>query len=113
MKRNKFIYPLLIACITVVSCKKYLNVVPTELVTQDAVFNNIQNAEDAWAHLYKSLNNNDVQFIHGGGTVLGACTDECKNHWENVAELPFNSGAWNATNNSLDIWGSAYQYIRS
>ena len=113
MKSNKLIYLFLIACITVVSCKKYLNVVPTELVTQDAVFSNIQNAEDAWAHLYKSLNNNDVQFIHGGGTILGACTDECKNHWENVPELSFNSGAWNATNNSLDIWGSAYQYIRS
>ncbi|MGN8070354.1 RagB/SusD family nutrient uptake outer membrane protein [Mucilaginibacter sp. 22184] len=113
MKNKKFIYLIVIACIGLASCKKYLNVVPTELVTQDAVFNNIQNAESAWAHLYASLNSGDVQFIHGGGTVLGACTDECKNHWENVAELPFNSGAWNATNNSLDIWSGAYQYIRS
>jgi hypothetical protein len=113
MKNKKFIYLIVIACLGLTSCKKYLNVVPTELVTQDAVFNNIQNAESAWAHLYASLNSGDVQFIHGGGTVLGACTDECKNHWENVAELPFNSGAWNATNNSLDIWSSAYQYIRS
>ncbi|SDE58613.1 Starch-binding associating with outer membrane [Mucilaginibacter pineti] len=113
MKRNKYIYFIFAACILAASCKKYLNVVPTELVTQQAVFSNIQNAESAWAHLYASLNSGDVQFIHGGGTVLGACTDECKNHWENVPELAFNSGAWNATNNALDIWTGAYQYIRS
>jgi hypothetical protein len=111
--KNKILYLILAVSVVVASCKKYLNVVPTELVTEQAVFNNIQNAEGAWSHLYASLNSADVQFIHGGGTVLGACTDECKNHWENVPELQFNSGAWNATSNPLDIWGSAYQYIRS
>ncbi|MBS7562920.1 RagB/SusD family nutrient uptake outer membrane protein [Mucilaginibacter sp. Bleaf8] len=113
MKKNKVLLLMFAACVLAASCKKYLDVVPTELVTEKAVFDNIQNAEKAWAHLYASLNNNDVQFVRGGGTILGACTDECKNHWENVPELAFNSGAWNATSNPLDMWGSAYQYIRS
>lgn len=113
MKKNTLIYLLLAGSTLVASCKKYLNVVPTELVTEQAVFENIQNAESAWAHLYASLNSPDVQFIHGGGTILAACTDECKDHWENASTLPFNSGAWNATSNPLNIWNGAYQYIRS
>lgn len=107
------IYLVFAICIFFGACKKYLNVVPSDLISEQNVYGNITAAEQAWANMYSSLNNVDVQFIYGGDPALGACTDECKNHWENPIELKFNTGAWSPTDNPLDIWSSAYKYIRA
>lgn len=110
MKRKLLFHGLLLLWITAISCKKYLDVVPKEIVTEKDIYDNINTAERAWANMYTSLNTSSANIYTN--TVLGACTDECKNHWENVAELKFNSGAWGPTDNSLGNWGTAYQFIR-
>jgi len=106
MKKYIFIYLLTGICLIVGSCKKYLNVVPAEVVTQQDIFNNINTAQQAWAHLFACFGQNDLynEFVNGNDPCLGACTDECKNHWENPSELIINEGAWSPTNNPLDQW---------
>ncbi len=110
MIRKILFYGLLLLWITTISCKKYLDVVPKEIVTEKDIYDNINTAERAWANMYTSLNTSTTNIYYN--TVLGACTDECKNHWENVPEQKFNAGAWGPTDNSLDNWGWAYQFIR-
>ncbi|WP_315823279.1 hypothetical protein [Paraflavitalea speifideaquila] len=90
--------------------QKYLDVVPKEVVTEKDVYSTIVTAERAWADLYNTLGTSSTNIT--GGINVSACTDECKNHWENVVELNFNSGAWGTTNNALGNWESAYQSIR-
>lgn len=110
MIRNIFFYTLLLLCLMTISCKKYLDVVPKEIVTEKDIYKNIITAERAWANMYTSLATNSTDVY--GNTNTGACTDECKNHWENVPELKFNSGAWGPTDNTLSNWTTAYQFIR-
>ncbi|NLR82472.1 RagB/SusD family nutrient uptake outer membrane protein [Chitinophaga eiseniae] len=110
MMRKLLYYGLMLLCITTISCKKYLDVVPKEVVTEKDIYDNINTAERAWANMYTSLSTSSTNIYTN--TTLAACTDECKNHWENVPELKFNSGAWGPTDNSLDNWGTAWQFIR-
>lgn len=115
MKKYSLICLLTIICLMADSCKKYLNVVPSEVVTQQDIFSNINTAQQAWAHLFACFGQNDLynEFVNGNDPCLGACTDECKNHWESPNELTINEGAWSPTNNPLDQWGTYYQYVRA
>ena len=110
MKRKLLFYGLLLYCLATASCKKYLDVVPKEVVTEKDVYSTIVTAERAWADLYNTLGTSSTNIA--SGINISACTDECKNHWENVPELNFNSGAWGATNNELGNWENAYISIR-
>ena len=102
-----------IICFTAVllfsNCKKYLNVVPTEFVSEANVYGNINNALKVWANLYTYLPYEDFT----GAPLSGACTDECINHWEDPAEQKYNTGAWGPTDNALGNWATAYQGIRN
>ncbi len=110
MKRNLLFYGLLLYCLATAACKKYLDVVPKEVVTEKDVYSTIVTAERVWADLYNTLGSSSTNI--SSGTNISACTDECKNHWENVAELIYNSGAWGPTNNGLGNWENAYLGIR-
>jgi len=116
MKRNTIKYILLIFFITttLAACEKYLNVVPAETISTGDVVGSIVNVEKIWANLY-SRGLQDFGLTEAGGyngALLDACTDECKNHWENPTELQYNYGSWSAVNNPLDNWNGAYQAIR-
>ena len=115
MKKCILIYLLAAICLMAGSCKKYLNVVPAEIVTEQDVFNNINTAQQAWAHLFACFGQNDLynEFVNGNDPCLAACTDECKDHWESPSVILINEGAWSPTNNPLDQWGTYYQYVRA
>ena len=83
MKRNLLFYGLLLYCLATAACKKYLDVVPKEVVTEKDVYSTIVTAERVWADLYNTLGSSSTNI--SSGTNISACTDECKNHWENVA----------------------------
>lgn len=107
----KFIYIIsLLLCSTLptISCKKFLDVVPTEITTSDDIWSNIENANKALAALYNVMPNNAFY-----STMLWASSDESLNHWESPAELLYNYGAWGPSNNPLDEWGSRYSNIRA
>jgi hypothetical protein len=92
-----------------VSCKKYLDVVPDEYVTDEDVFNNINLAEQGLARLYNALPNDMV-----GDAV--AYTDECYHHWSDnggaIEAYKYNLGTWSPTDNPLGNWSGRYQDIR-
>lgn len=91
------------------SCKKYLDVVPDEYVTDDDVFNNINLAEQALARLYNAL-----------PTEMAAdemaYTDECYHHWTDnggaLQAYKYNLGTWSPSDNPLGNWSGRYQDIR-
>lgn len=116
MKRNsiKFFAVIFSIIVAFPSCEKYLNVVPSETISAEAVVGNIQNAEKIWANLYYGgLQDFGLTEVGGyNGVMLDASTDEAKNHWENASELLFNSDSWSAVNNPLDNWNGAYQNMR-
>lgn len=105
---------LLLITGVVSSCEKYLNVVPSETISTANVVGNIVNAEKIWAQLYNNTLQDFGLTETGGynGVLLDACTDESKNHWENPAELAYNSGSWSPVSNPLDNWNGAYQTVR-
>lgn len=90
------------------SCKKFLNVVPTEITTSQDVWTNIDNADKALAALYNAMPNNGFY-----STMLWASTDEAMNHWESPGELVYNYGAWGPGNNPLDEWRGRFVNIRA
>ena len=97
------------ALLLTMSCKKYLDVVPDEYVTDEDVFNNINLGEQALARLYNALPDeidNDIT----------AYTDESYHHWSDnggaIESYKFNLGTWSTTDNPLGNWGGRYQDIR-
>lgn len=116
MKRKITLYICLmtLAAAMFSACEKRLDVVPSETISSKDVLGNIVNAEKIWARLYNRTMQDFGLIETGGynGALLGACTDECKNHWESPAELAFNSGSWSPVSNPLDNWNGAYQVIR-
>lgn len=92
------------------SCKKFLDVVPSELVTEDQVWGNINNANGALANLYAMM----TGCLPDGWTdEITAATDESFHHWgAGFYPLYYNTGAWNAANNPYDNWSTSYQNIR-
>lgn len=91
------------------SCKKYLDVVPDEYVTDDDVYNNINLTEQALARLYNALPDEMA-------SDAMAYTDECYHHWSDnggaIESYKFNLGTWSPTDNPLGNWSGRYQDIR-
>lgn len=91
------------------SCKKYLDVVPDEYVTDEDVFTNINLGEQALARLYNALPDDMA-------SDAMAYTDECYHHWTDnggaIDAYKFNLGTWSPTDNPLGNWGGRYQDIR-
>ncbi|MEO6549374.1 MAG: RagB/SusD family nutrient uptake outer membrane protein [Ferruginibacter sp.] len=89
------------------SCKKFLDVVPSEVITSENIWGDINNANKALARLYNALPNETRS-----STEYWSSTDEAKNHWENPASLLYNNGSWGPTNNPFGNWEGTYSDIR-
>ncbi|PMD92296.1 hypothetical protein BWI97_19530 [Siphonobacter sp. BAB-5405] len=111
--KKKYIKILFLAAATqFVSCTKYLDVVPSELVTEDKVWANINSANNVLAHLYSKL---PTGFGNNGEYISDeACaTDEAIFHWyAGSGPEQYNLGAWNSGNNPYGNWEARYQDIR-
>lgn len=107
----KKIYTLLLAALLIsnTSCKKYLDVVPSEYSSENDVFNNINLAEQALARLYNALPNELTAYYT-------AATDESYHHWfdngEAIDAYKYNLGSWSVNDNPLGNWSGKYQDIR-
>ncbi|MBT2563742.1 RagB/SusD family nutrient uptake outer membrane protein [Pedobacter sp. ISL-68] len=113
MKKNIYTIIITIIVITGVSCKKsFLDRVPSDYISENEVFNNINNAEGFVNNFY--VNIGSWNYGSGVSYVTSAMTDESKQRWANGAIL-FNTAAWNPSNFSpisLD-WTQGYAIIRS
>ncbi len=91
------------------SCKKYLDVVPSEYATDKDIFGNINLSEEALARLYNALPN-DL------GSNITAYTDESYHHWFDnggaIDAYKYNLGSWSVNDNPAGNWSGKYQDIR-
>ncbi|TDE10824.1 RagB/SusD family nutrient uptake outer membrane protein [Dyadobacter psychrotolerans] len=104
-----FIISALISCST--SCEQYLDVVPSELVTEDKIWTNINSANAALAQIYSKLPSG----LTDGSVIseLACATDEAVFHWyAGSSSDQYNMGAWTAGNNPFGNWSGRYQDIR-
>ncbi|MDR6197149.1 RagB/SusD family nutrient uptake outer membrane protein [Siphonobacter sp. SORGH_AS_0500] len=105
-------YILLTIAVSLGSCSKFLDVVPSEVVTEDKVWANINTVNGVLAHLYSKLPTG----LDGNGQYISdqACsTDEAIFHWyAGSGSEQYNLGAWNSENNPLGNWEDRYQDIR-
>jgi len=111
-KKHITLSVIICAAIGFAGCEKYLDVVPTETVSSDAVFDNITNIEKIWAGLYGRTLTDYNAATDPSKPLLADRTDENKDHWGDSNDLSFNTGSWGPTNNSLDNWSYSYQSIR-
>ena len=98
--------------LTTGSCTKFLDVVPSELVTEDKIWADINSANTVLAHLYAKL---PTGFDDNGNSIgeITSATDESYHHWQSgTPSEQYNLGAWNAGNNPFGNWEDAYQDIR-
>src|SRR6218665_237470 len=110
-----FIALLVIAGLT--GCSKFLGQVPDNILTEDVVFSNRQNAEKFLANIYSRLPNEWGQRWPGGHENRGAWTggsDEAEYLWDFVGSNGINSGAWDSGKGwAWDYWSSCYTAIRN
>lgn len=103
----KKIFNLILCSFLFVSCD-FLDIVPKEVITEENVWSDIRNAENALARLYNAMPNDIMS-----DDICGA-SDEAWHHWENNQQnsWKYNSGAWGPTDNPFGNWGGRYQDIR-
>ena len=113
MKQIQYAIAIISAIALLASCD-YLDVVPTEVSSEEEIFSDIKTAELALGRLYWSLYWDHGSLRRDGFlSELGACTDEMLDHWETPASrLLYNNGAWGPTNNPLGEWKFMYNFIR-
>jgi len=100
-------YIAIIILLSSASCKKYLDIVPKEVVTEEDIWANIKNAESALARLYMAMPNEMSDELWGA-------SDESWHHWENAQQpsWKYNFGSWGPTDNPFGNWEGRYQDIR-
>lgn len=114
------IIPILIATLLLItpSCKKdYLNKTPDEDLTVDKVFTNPAFAEQYLANVYWHLPKEIAMVDNPGANnppnnPFTASSDEMELSYENNFAQVMNTGNWNPTTYTQDIWSQCYIAIR-
>jgi hypothetical protein len=98
------------------SCKKYLNVVPTDELTTSDIWNSKDNVEAYLANIYSTLPNELEQRYTGSGNsgVWEASSDDAKYNWGFNYSNQMNLSTWANTDGTVEqYWASYYQAIRN
>lgn len=99
-----------------VSCKKYLNTVPDDVLTIDDIFTSKVNIDAYLANIYSTLPDEMVQRFPGTNNagVWEGASDEAKFNWDFVYTNQMTLSVWSNTDaNVEDYWQSYYQAIRN
>lgn len=116
MKINIRTYILLLLVTGLAACSKnYLDRKPSDLITEDEVFRNIENAEKFVNVIYQSLPN---IYKPASAWVLSSATDETNQASDNSASYPdagnFNTGSMSPSNFPMQSqWNEYFGKIRS
>ncbi|MET7000426.1 RagB/SusD family nutrient uptake outer membrane protein [Chitinophaga defluvii] len=116
--KKQFIYPvymvLTLAALWLSGCKKdYLERTPSDYISEEEVFRNIENAQAFLNNAYNALP--DWLYPSDGGNYnIGAGTDEMVHQWFHARTArDFNSGNWNPANFPLqNVYTDCYSAIR-
>jgi starch-binding outer membrane protein, SusD/RagB family len=115
MKRS--IYFLLTGCLLLLgSCKKYLQTVPSDVLTVDDIFTSKANVDQYLANIYSSLPDEMEQRFAGSDNsgVWEGASDDAKYNWDFVYTNQMNLSVWSNTDGTVETyWSSYYQAIRN
>lgn len=116
MKTRYYCAALLLSISSLAGCSKYLDQVPNDILTEDAVFTTRASAEKFLANVYFSIPREWSQRFAGGGNagIWTGAADEGEYLWGFVNSNPVNIGSWDASSGfSKDYWRNYYQGIRA
>jgi hypothetical protein len=111
------IFPVLAAALLIFgSCKKYLQTVPSDVLTIDDIFTSKANVDAYLANIYSYLPNEMEQRFAGANNsgVWEGASDEAKYNWDFVYANQMNLSTWSNTDGTVETyWQSYYQAIRT
>jgi len=114
--KTRYCVILSLVIITITGCSKYLDQVPNDILTEDAVFTTRASAEKFLANVYYNIPREWSQRFAGyanAGIWTGAA-DEGEYLWGFVNSNPVNIGSWDAGSGfGKDYWRNFYQGIRA
>jgi len=108
MKNLKYLFCFL-TLVVFVSCQKLDRELETDINQQQIAgsFNNVQSLLNG---VYSELREGFLEI--GGEAMMASTTDEAEHTNESSSVQLFNQGAWNASNNPADVWGTNFRAIR-
>lgn len=110
-------YIFLAVCLLLLgSCKKYLQTVPSDVLTIDAIFTSKANVDQYLANIYSYLPDEMLQRFTGDGNAgpWEGASDEAKYNWDFVYTNQMNLSTWSNTDGTVEgFWSSYYQAIRT
>ena len=98
------------------SCKKYLNTVPDDVLTIDAIFTSKANVDAYLANIYSTIPDEMNQRFAGNTNsgVWEGASDEAKYNWDFVYANQMNLSVWSNTDGTVEgYWQNYYQAIRN
>lgn len=98
------------------SCKKYLNTVPDDILTIDAIFTSKANVDAYLANIYSTIPDEMNQRFAGNTNsgVWEGASDEAKYNWDFVYANQMNLSVWSNTDGTVSgYWANYYQAIRN
>jgi hypothetical protein len=115
MKRTIYMVMSLLL-LTMGSCKKYLDQVPSDVITVDDIFTSRANTDKFLANIYNSIPNELTQRYTGVGNSgpWTASSDEAKYNWDFNYSNNMNKSTWSNTDGEVAyLWNNYYIAIRN
>ncbi|MGC4232082.1 MAG: RagB/SusD family nutrient uptake outer membrane protein [Niabella sp.] len=114
---KKLLYILGVAALfTTVSCGKYLDQIPDNILTADDIWKSKNRTENFLANIYSAIPNELAQrFVNNGNSgPWNAASDESKYTWDFNYANNLNSSVWANTNSQVaHYWREYYRAIRN
>lgn len=111
---------IIFCCTFSLSSCDYLDIAPSEILTEELIYSNIKLAEQDLGSLYHdvltwtAVGSNDRVWRDGAFNELGPACDEMMDHWENGIYItsPFKYGEINSGSIPWGTWARNYTLIR-
>ncbi|MDP4207108.1 MAG: RagB/SusD family nutrient uptake outer membrane protein, partial [Bacteroidota bacterium] len=109
MKKQLLYISAFILLVMMSACKDYLDKQPDDMLTDDLIWNNRTQTENALYAVYGQM---PFASLHQNDPWIG-CSDECDLTWNVYPTYNINLGNWNPSTNFYVKWASYYKGIRS
>jgi starch-binding outer membrane protein, SusD/RagB family len=110
MKNWKKILMMMLAVIALASCTDYLDQVPDDRQTIEAVFKKKNTTEQYLANVYSFVRDEADQWASNPWTTN---SDELVTAWSKYSTFQINIGNWSTSDSPFSFWGDYYKGIRA
>ncbi len=108
-KKGVYYFVILLTVLAVAACQKLDRELQTD-ITQDQITGSYTNTQFLLNNVYTELREGFQEI--GGEAMMASTTDEAEHTNDASSVQLFNQGAWNASNNPADVWGTYFRAIR-